>query len=140
MIGKFFRVPLVLCVLGLCSDVVYSQTLPVGSIGLEDWYRREQLLGRVESTISFMIRPLTQEALQRTDIFSPDGVGQKALTTKDGHGTLRFMPLQWRNGITSTFPYSRNDGAMIPNVGYQTMVSAGVHLRYRFLSVQFNPE
>lgn len=140
MNGKFFRVPLLLCVLGLCWDVVYSQTLPVGIIGLEDWYRREQLLGRVDSTISFMIRPLTQQALQRTDIFSPDGVGQKALTTKDGHGTLRFMPLQWRNEITSTFPYSRNDGAMIPNVGYQTMASAGVHLRYRFLSVQFNPE
>lgn len=140
MIGKFFRVPLVLGVLCLCYEVVHSQTLPVGSIGLEDWYRREQLLGRIDSTISFTIRPLTQEALQRTDIFSPDGDGQNALTTKDGHGVMRFMPLQWRNEITSTFPYSRNDGAMIPNVGYQTLMSAGVYLRYRFLSVQLNPE
>lgn len=140
MIGKFFKILLVLGAFGLCADTAHSQTLPVGSIGLEDWYRREQLMGRVDSTISFMIRPLTRDALRRSDIFSPDGGGREPITTKDGHGEIRVMPLQWRNDVTSTFPYSRNDGAMIPNVGYQTMLSAGVHLRYRFLSVQLNPE
>src|SRR5690606_12053724 len=140
MIGKFFKILLVLGAFGLCADTAHSQTLPVGSIGLEDWYRREQLMGRVDSTISFMIRPLTRDALRRSDIFSPDGGGREPITTKDGHGEIRVMPLQWRNDVTSTFPYSRNDGAMIPHVGYQTMLSAGVHSRYRFLSVQLHPE
>ena len=37
---------------------VFSQTLPVGLPVLEDTYRREQLLGKTDSLISFTIRPL----------------------------------------------------------------------------------
>ena len=40
-----------------CGEV-FSQTLPVGIPVLEDNYRREQLLGKTDSLISFTIRPL----------------------------------------------------------------------------------
>lgn len=120
-----------------------AQTLPVGTPLLEDYYRREQLLGRLDSSLSFSIRPLTYQALQRENIFNPDSSlsgGSGLIYTNDGRGALQLMPAQWRHQLTSTFPYSRNDGAMIPNVGYQTLLSAGVNFRYRFFSIQLNPE
>src|SRR5690606_24267947 len=50
---------------------LYSQVLPVGTQVLEDRYRRDQLLGLVDSTISFTIRPLTAAALERRNVFNP---------------------------------------------------------------------
>lgn len=128
---------------GLSIQLSYAQTLPVGTPLLEDYYRREQLLGRLDSSLSFSIRPLTRQMLQREDVFDPDSSlvdSKSVIYTRDGHGALQLMPAQWRNQITSTYPYSINDGAMIPNVGFQTMLSAGVSFRYRFLSIQLNPE
>jgi len=130
-----------LCNLFILGSI--AQTLPVGTPLLEDYYRREQLLGRLDSSLSFSVRPLTYQALNTENIFSPDSafsVLSSPIYTKDGAGALQLMPAQWKNQLTSTFPYGRNDAAMIPNVGYQAMFSAGVSFRYRFFSIQVNPE
>ena len=126
------------------SHIGLSQTLPVGTPLLEDFYRREQLLGRLDSTVSFSIRPLTNAVINQHDIYSPNG------GNFDSWGNMRFgekgdvkvqiLPVQWSNQINSAFPYGFNDGAMIPSAGYQTMVSAGIYAEYRFLSVMLRPE
>jgi hypothetical protein len=51
---------------------VRAQSLPVGTPGLEDFYRRAQLLGKIDSTISFTSRPFYPvEALGVSDPFNP---------------------------------------------------------------------
>src|SRR5690606_3399438 len=62
-----------LLLLLLASYSSFSQVLPVGTPVLEDKYRRDQLLGLVDSSISFVIRPLTATALDRTNLFDPMG-------------------------------------------------------------------
>jgi len=120
-----------------------AQVLPVGLPALEERYRREQLLGRLDSTISFAIRPLHQNALQIRNIYDPDSIlvpDRSILSFSGGEGIVQLMPVVWQNQYTSTYPYGWNDGAMIPARGPQTMFSAGVYASYKFISVQFRPE
>ncbi|GAA4785419.1 hypothetical protein GCM10023231_11640 [Olivibacter ginsenosidimutans] len=126
---------------------IYAQTLPVGSPLLDDYYRRQQLMGKLDSTISFSIRPLTQQAIGIENIFWPDSTSERfaghdggIYYTANGEGMLQVLPVQWENQYTSAYPYSLNDGPMIPNVGFQTMLSAGIFAKYKFLSIQFRPE
>lgn len=124
--------------------VCVAQSLPVGTPLLEDFYRRQQLLGRLDSSVSFSIRPLTDAVIHRSNIFKPtDGAGiDRSIYNLLVGDTLKvqILPAQWKHQINTTIPYGWNDGAMIPSAGYQTMVSAGIYAKYKFLSIQFRPE
>ncbi|MFC0317896.1 MULTISPECIES: capsule assembly Wzi family protein [Olivibacter] len=120
-----------------------AQVLPVGTPVLEDYYRRLQLLGKLDSTISFNVRPLSNEALKQSNIYDPEGSQEHSNSiyrSRNGKGMVQLMPLVWQNQINSNFPYGWNDAGMIPAAGYQTMASAGVYAQYKFLSIQFRPE
>lgn len=132
---------LVLALIAVTS--VSAQSLPVGLRALEDYYRREQLMGRVDSTLSFSIRPLNASALGRTDLFDPEqtkATDYAEQTFANGEGQFRLMPVSWDNRITNSIPYGWNDGPMLPTPGYQTLLSAGFQAKYKFISVQFRPE
>ncbi|QNL51590.1 hypothetical protein H8S90_08470 [Olivibacter sp. SDN3] len=120
-----------------------AQVLPVGTPVLEDYYRRQQLLGKIDSTVSFSIRPLNNAVLQLHDIYDPDSVASISRSMpwhREGVGLVQLLPIIWQHQYTSAFPTGYNDGAMIPNVGYQTFFSAGVFAQYKFLSIQLRPE
>lgn len=124
-------------------DRLRAQVLPVGIPALEERYRREQLLGRVDSTLSFAIRPLSNTGLLRQDIYNPDSLAyqnKSLIPIFGGAGVLQLMPVVWQNQYNSSYPYGWNDGPMIPAKGLQTMLSAGIYASYKFISVQFRPE
>ncbi|PPL00834.1 Capsule assembly protein Wzi [Parapedobacter indicus] len=122
--------------------IVFAQSLPVGTPGLEDRYRRDQLLGKLDSSISFSVRPLNTKALLKSNSYD----GDRIFSVNDRHPNrdnglyLELLPINWQHQITSGFPYGWNDGSMIPNVGYQTQFSAGVYAEYKFFSIQLRPE
>lgn len=116
----------------LCA---YSQTLPVGIMAIEDWYRKSQLLGEVDSNISFTIRPLTAQALKRSNFYNPMDTG---VSSEDVF--FQWMPATVGIQYNSTFPTGHNDGPIVPTVGPQTYLSAGITASYKFLSVQLKPE
>ena len=59
----------------ISSFAAKSQSLPVGSVGLEDVYRRKQLAGEFDSNVSFTIRPLIPlYAFKQRDGFYPDSL------------------------------------------------------------------
>ncbi len=121
----------------------FAQTLPVGTPILEDYYRRLQLLGKVDSTLSFSIRPLTAQALQKRDLYDPEEEGERyksIIWSETGSGSLEVLPLIWQNQATSSYPYGWNDGPMIPSKGFQTYFSTGVAANYKFISIQLKPE
>jgi len=125
-----------------CALSVDAQVLPVGSATLEDYYRRLQLIGKIDSTISFTVRPLSKEALGEEDIYNPGA----SLKTKSlhrfaaGQGVVQLMPLETQFRYTSAFPVGGNDGAFIPAVGMQQFVGVGVYAQYKWLSIQLRPE
>jgi hypothetical protein len=125
-----------------------AQSLPVGTPVLDDYYRRQQLLGKVDSNISFTVRPVFPAIFQKTaDVFDPDSSLQKDRWVKAGPlkfakglGTFEILPLRWQQQFNSDHPYGWNDGAMIPAKGYQTLVSGGLFAKIGFLSIQLRPE
>ena len=124
-----------------------AQTVPVGT-AIEDYYRRLQLLGKLDSSISFTNRPIVAEAIKKENIFDPE---QQLLTDgwlktsgpihfAKGKGTFQILPLSWQQQINSHHPFGWNDGAMIPAKGYQTLVTAGFFAKIGPLSIQLKPE
>lgn len=136
----YFLLGLVLLILDNLPS--HAQTIPVGTPVLEDFYRRQQLLGKLDSSISFMIRPITATALGQQDyLHYPDSSRSDIIwESRDGYGHLQLLPLVWQNQLNTAYPYGWNDGPMIPAKGIQTYLSAGVYAKYRWLSVQFRPE
>jgi len=135
-------------VLMFFSNNTYAQSMPVGTPVLDDYYRRMQLLDKIDSNLSFSVRPLlSKETLNTKDIFDPDStlkkdhwVASSQVSFGKGKGQFQILPLSWQQQFNSDHPYGWNDGAMIPARGYQTMVSGGFYVKYGPLSVQFRPE
>ncbi len=138
----------VLSMCGLWTNHVQGQSLAVGSTVLEDYYRRKQLLGELDSTISFSIRPLYPAALKVDNVFDPEGslVNDGYFTSSgpshfaNGHGVFQLLPFSLQQQFNSHHPYGGNDGAMIPARGYQTLVAGGFFVKLGPLSIQLRPE
>jgi hypothetical protein len=146
---KIFFVLNIVCVFtSLTINRVKAQSLPVGTPVLDDYYRRQQLLSKIDSNVSFTIRPLFPiAAFKVKDVFDPDSSFRKDSYTKTGpvtfdkgKGLIQLLPLNWQQQFNSDHPYGWNDGAMIPAKGYQTMISGGVFFKYGPLSIQLRPE
>ena len=126
-------------------NTIKAQSLPVGTPGLGDYYRRLQLLGKLDSNISFSVRPLFKDALKDDNIFDPDSlikpssIGEIKKFT-DYNGVFQILPVSWQQQFNSHHPYGWNDGAMIPAKGYQTTLTAGFFVKFGPLSVQLKPE
>ncbi|MDB5121045.1 MAG: hypothetical protein JWN56_2263 [Sphingobacteriales bacterium] len=145
MKGCFKTCFIYVCILGCVR--VYGQTIPVGFSTFEDFYRREQLLGKADSNFSFTSRPFFPTYLQDTsDVFYPENeinnIGQKGAsdTWHFSKGFVKLLPVNWKQQYNSDHPYGWNDGVMIPSKGYQTSVSAGIFVKLGVFSIQLQPE
>ncbi|WP_342647789.1 capsule assembly Wzi family protein [Mucilaginibacter sp. CSA2-8R] len=137
-----------LLIVAACS-ITSAQSLPVGSPALEDYYRRGQLLGTADTTVSMMVRPLQPAWLKKdVDVFYPDdeerrlnllGFDRKYLIQGAGRD-LKLLPLSVQTQFNSDHPYGWNDGAMIPAKGLQTLISAGIFYKKGPLTIQLRPE
>lgn len=124
----YFRIIIIL----LISNAIFAQSIPVGSIDLtETRLRNEQLLGRVDSLVSFSLRPLSENLLINQNKFNND-------SKKQIH--VKALPIRLTQQFNTFVPSGWNDGAMIPSKGYQTLLSAGVFAQYGILNVQLKPE
>jgi len=123
---------------------VNAQSLPVGTPVLEDYYRRMQLLGKIDSSLSFTVRPL-YPSYDGGNIFFPDTTERNVTTnstwtSKNGKLKTMWLPFTLQTEGNSDHPYGWNDGPMIPSKGFQFLMSGGVYLQYGPLSIQLKPE
>ena len=132
-----------LCLLIIPQETLWAQTLPVGTPVLEDYYRRLQLLGKVDSSLSFSVRPLSAEALAGSNVFDPEGVlGSESYlyALPDETGYIQALPIGLDYKLNGSYPYGWNDGSMVPTQGGQVRIYGGLLAKYRFLTVQLRPE
>lgn len=129
----------------------YAQSLPVGTIGVEDYYRRAQLYGAADTNVSFTVRPLFPGQINSdhiNDISYSDSNASKYkllnLRSISPGGDKKFqvslLPFTVQTQFNSNHPYGWNDGAMIPAKGLQALVSGGFFASYGPLTIQFKPE
>lgn len=124
------------------------QSLSVNMDFLNEYYRRQQLLGNVDPSISFTNRPLFSEALNFKNIYDPDnslpGIRKNNFTGDfsfhKGKGKFQLLPISLLNQYNSHHPEGINDGSMIPARGTQLRASAGFYLKYGPLSIKLKPE
>lgn len=139
----------VLLIFLFVSGTMFAQTVPVNLPVLSDYYRRLQLLGKVNPNISFTVNPIfPREALKVQNSFDPDSTlrqnsfskftGILPLGKKGGY--FQLMPVTWQQQFNTHHPEGIDNGTMIPSRGYQTLFSAGIFLKYGPLSVQLMPE
>ncbi len=126
-----------------------AQSLSVGTPILEDAYRRAQLLGEIDSTISFTVRPIFPAAsLKSSNVFDPSRTfDNERVSDFDGKREFRnkrfflqLLPVTLQQQYNSHHPAGFNDGAMIPARGYQNMFSAGFFAKAGPVSIQLRPE
>lgn len=145
---KIFFILSVVTVFTCFVNNVKAQSVPVGTPVLDDYYRRQQLLGKGDSITSFTVRPIFPAAAGKVrDVYDPDSTLKKdhwissgPISFAGGLGTFQILPLSWQQQFNSDHPYGWNDGAMIPAKGYQTMVSGGLYIKVGPLSIQLRPE
>lgn len=122
----------------------FAQTIPVGLLpGLEDHFRRQQLMGQDSLGHSFVSRPLYLNGLS-AGMKDLHGVQlQRKLWEQASPSIpmkLSALPLVWKQQLNSHHPYSLNDGALIPSKGYSTLLSTGVLFEAGPLTIQLRPE
>lgn len=119
-----------------------GQTIAVGSDDAEDVVRRAQITGAVKDSRSFAVRPVEQDAVSDSDL-NLAGLSTASRTKfklLGQKGLVKFLSVDWVQQYNSKIAYGWNDGAMIPNRGYQTLFSTGIYMRWGILSVQLKPE
>jgi hypothetical protein len=138
---------LILVLLFNCIMEAYSQTLPVGTSVLEDYYRRGQILGKIDSTISFTIRPVNlANGTSYKDVYIPDfpntsdSLKESQTESRKSKKVFKLLPVTFQIQSNTDHPVGFNDGAMIPARGYQQMISAGFYAKIGRLSIQLRPE
>ncbi|MDB5121043.1 MAG: hypothetical protein JWN56_2261 [Sphingobacteriales bacterium] len=131
--------------LGLTAS---SQTLNLNTPELIDIYRRAQLMGQLDSSVSFTVQPLYLEALKIKSSYDSDSSSSINYLLKPfgghkirkGKVDLQILPIIWNQQYNTHYPEGFNDGAMVPARGYQTLISAGFFAKYGPLSIQLMPE
>lgn len=132
----------------LPSTESFTQSLPVDLEILNDYYRRAQLLGKIDPAISFTNRPLFPLLSIGNEVWDPEGI-MKSDHKSNFNGRFEFwkkkglfqlLPISSINQFNSHHPEGINDGAMIPSRGFQTKFSTGVYFKYGPLSIQLRPE
>ncbi len=135
----------------LAQKSLLAQTVSLGMPFFDDGMRRAQLMGRVDSSASFMIRPVhPQRALKRGATWDRDTILYPSDTNTYGKYThwadkknqyrIELLPVYIHVRNNAHHPYGWADGSMVPSKGTQRYVSGGVFVRAKWLEAQFRPE
>jgi len=121
----------------------WSQTINLNESYLTDYLRTSQLLGKFNTNISFTLKPLNigKNGLDiNKDFFDFEKYAPKVLSFLNEKGEIKILPFDYNIEYNSRHPYNRNNGSMIPNRGYQHILSAGIYAEIGPLSIQLKPE
>lgn len=123
------------------SQVVKSQTLPVGFPVWEEAARRSQLLGTGYHQYSFGSRPLLWEDQVEDSLFARNteetNVEGKAKLQKKA---AKILPLMNTTIFNSNRPFGWGNYGLQNGAGFQTLISPGAFFKFHFLEVQLRPE
>ena len=146
---RIIKIAAIVVLILFAQLTIRAQSLPVGTVALEDYYRRAQLLNQADSSISFTVRPIFPNQINnRANVFYPDSNerhynllnANSSWLSKNKKLSVLLLPLSFQTQFNSDHPYGWNDGAMIPAKGLQARLSVGVFVKYGPLTIQFQPE
>ena len=116
-------------------QLVYSQNINLNDEFSYSYLRNFVLKGSINTDNSFNIRPLNSEIFDKEPIKYNSIFNNKKKTVQ-----LKYLGTDYFIEYNSHHPYNRNNGTMIPNRGYQHVISPGFFLKIGPLSLQMKPE
>ena len=122
---------------------IQAQTINLNESFIQQNLRTAQLLGKFDPSFSFTSLPIhTGKKGVKIDpsLIGSQEYGSTLKTFFGKYGTLKILPIDFKMEYSSHHPYNRNNGSMIPNRGYQQLVSFGFFAELGPLSIQFKPE
>jgi hypothetical protein len=131
-IGLFLLFPL----------IIFSQNLDLNENFYQKYLRFENLSKGLNKNLSFTLRPLNEKSLDlsQSDHSVYQDISQEILTNKSKSFELKVFPIKYNIEYNSETPYNRNNGTMIPNVGYQHLISFGLYSKIGPLTITLRPE
>lgn len=144
-----FRKPGILTIAMMVASVLQSQTISVGMPYFEDAYRRAQLMGLVDPSVSFCLRPLdVKKAFSLKPLYGKDTF----LFPNDtftyfndkiqlpGKWSVQILPFHAEIQYNGHHPYGWQNGPLVSNKGAQFYFSGGVQVNNVWLDIKLQPE
>ena len=120
-----------------------SQTINLNESYLTDYLRTSQLQGNFKGDVSFTLKPINigKNGIEiENEIFNTEKYAPTLLSFLKENGKIKILPIDYNIEFNSHHPYNRNNGSMVPNRGYQHILSAGIYAEIGPLSIQLKPE
>ncbi len=120
-----------------------SQNINLNQSDLIDHLRYLDLKGEINLGYSFNQRPLEigNNGLKiKNNFIDSDILFNNIVSSTNKKSNIKFLPVDFNIEFNSHHPYNRNNGSMIPNKGYQHIISAGIYFDLGPLSIQLKPE
>ena len=118
------------------NTFLFSQNIDVNNEFNSSLIRNSILNGDLDTEHSLNIRPLNSNKFKSI-------IKNQYLTILENPKKtfeIKFLGLDYFLEYNSHHPYNRNNGTMLPNRGYQHIISPGIFIKAGPLSVQFKPE
>ena len=112
---------------------INCQSLDINNDFFYNKFRVASLNGNQKVNYSLNIRPIGTESIDY-------GLYRTILSNKKETLQIKNLGLDYFIEYNSNYPYNRNNGTMIPNRGYQHIISPGLFLKLGPLSIQLKPE
>ena len=121
--------------------LISSLSLSAQNINVNDDYtysflRNSILKGEINTNYSFNIKPVESNYFNE----SLKNNYKNVFSNKKNNVKIKFLGIDYFLDYNTTHPYNRNNGSMIPNRGYQHIISPGIFVKIGALSIQFKPE
>jgi hypothetical protein len=117
--------------------------IPVGNSDIDELVRNLVLLDKIPSNTNLTIRPYyTETKLNYQSLLQiiDSSIDYDPLLFRNKSFTLKKLPLQFGQKLTTNHPYGSNDGAMSYSKGYQFQISGGVYAQFKNIKLLLRPE
>ena len=123
-------------ILLLTSFSLNSQNINLNDDFSYKLIRNAILLNEIETNYSLNLRPLNINNLKGFPLKNYNSIYK----SKKGKLEVKTLGLDYFIEYNSNHPYNRNNGTMIPNRGYQHIISPALYIKAGPLSIQIKPE
>ena len=116
--------------------LIIGQNINVNNDFNNQLIRYSVLANEIDTELSFNIRPLNLNSLNNI-------IGDQYKTIFNNPSNtiqIKTLGIDYFIEYNSHHPYNRNNGTMIPNRGYQHIISPGIFIKTGPLTIQFKPE
>ena len=111
----------------------FSQNINVNNDFFYEKLIFDKISGNIKTDLTLNIRPVDNKKVLELNYFKNNILNKKNIT-------IKFLGIDYFTEYNSRHPYNRNNGSMIPNRGYQHIISPGFYFEYGPLSLTMKPE